>query len=63
MKIDKKICIFCQKPITDDRLYICQDCSKKSVKELQETEMGKQISQDAMGWIILLCIFSGKMNN
>lgn len=63
MNINKKTCMFCQQPITDDSLYICCDCAKKSVNELQETEIGKQMSQNTMGWIILLGIFSGKMDN
>ena len=62
-KIDKKICIFCRQPITDDSLYVCCDCAKKSQKELQETEIGKQMSEDALGWAVLLGIFSGKMDN
>lgn len=62
-KIDKKICTFCQKPITDDSLYVCCDCAKKSPNELKETEIGKQMSEDAVGWAVLLGIFSGKMDN
>ena len=61
MKIDKKTCIFCQQPITDDSLYVCCDCAKKSPNDLKETEIGKQMSNDAVGWAVLLGIFSGKM--
>lgn len=63
IKVDKKTCIFCQRPLTNDSLYVCCDCVKKSPKELQETEIGKHLSQDAVGWAVLLGIFSGKMNN
>lgn len=62
-KLNKKICLFCQQPITDDSLYVCCDCAKKSPTELQETEIGKQMSNDVVGWAVLLGIFSGKMDN
>lgn len=62
-KLRVKTCLFCQQPITDDSLYVCCDCAKKNAKELQETEIGKQMSEDAVGWAVLLGIFSGKMDN
>ena len=61
--MEEKTCTFCQQPITDDSLYVCCDCTKKNVEELQETEVGKQMSEDAIGWLIVFGILSGKMDN
>lgn len=32
MKINKKVCLYCGKPLDGDRLFICEKCEKSKTK-------------------------------
>ena len=65
MEIDKKTCVICKKPITDEKEYICSECYNKSLKELKDNELYQEIKKiDSPEWfagaIILFALFGNK---
>ena len=68
MEINKKTCVICKKPITDDKEYICTECYNKNLEELKDNELYQEIkkidnSEWFMGVVIMWALFGNKGEN
>lgn len=53
MEIDKKTCVICKKPITDDKEYICKECYEKSLEEAKRSEFWQELQKiDNSDWFL-----------
>lgn len=56
-EIDRKQCFVCKKHITDDKEFVCTECYEKSLKELENSDLYKEIKKiDNPEWLSLLVI-------
>lgn len=53
MEIDKKTCVICKKPITDEKEYVCTECYNKSLEDLKDNELYQELKKnDIPIWIV-----------
>lgn len=53
-EIDKKVCLHCKKPITDDREYICLECIKEFERRIKEKYLPD--GETAWSWLLGLIV-------
>lgn len=64
MEIDKKICVICKQPIIDEKEYICTECYNKSLEELKDNELWKEIQKiDNPEWFVGAIIVFALLGN
>ena len=57
--IDKKVCVFCKKPILDEKEYVCTDCYENAKKETKDYGWANNDSSWLIGLALIAGIFSG----
>lgn len=45
-EIDRKQCFVCKKHITDDKEFVCTECYEKSLKELENSDLYKELQKE-----------------
>ena len=65
MDIDKKVCVICKKPITDEKEYICTECYNENLEQLKNNKLYEEVknitdTEWLMGGVILFALFGNK---
>lgn len=53
METNKKTCVICKKPITDEKEYICTECYNNSLEKIEDNGLYQELKKnDIPIWII-----------
>lgn len=67
MEIDKKICVCCKQPITDEREYICAKCHNEAKERVKDNELYNALKGDKdlaiLALVLVMSIFNNKGEN